>query len=206
MLKKILIFVFFIIILLLNKWLLRSWNINFPLVFLSISLFFIFTMLIFLNNKLLLYLSGVIFLLLCFYQVKTTNLKYLYSYTPSQNDTQIKRVVYYPSEFTRLGYILEFKKETLIFYKIQENFFNMLDPNQYFPDYFFYSLLPFAFVGLMKFIDLKKKFIKLLFIISSGLITILGVNSQLGPIILFPFINLFAFLGCLHIFKLKILP
>ena len=49
--------------------------------------------------------------LLLILQVRTTNIRNTYSFTPSEIDMQITRMNYYPPRLAKIGYILEYKKE-----------------------------------------------------------------------------------------------
>ncbi|HLE48833.1 MAG TPA: hypothetical protein VI819_02260 [Patescibacteria group bacterium] len=198
-----------------NNWLRTGSRYDYQIIFLILGIFILFLLLaswgsfLIQNPKTTIVPKAVeTFLVLLYaaltvYQIKSTDIKNAYEYTPVQIDTQIKRMRYYPVKLTKLGYYLENKKETLILYKYEENFFSMLDINEYFPDYFSLVLLPFTLIGLYQFTIFKQKLIKVLFIISLFIISILGVNGLAGPVLLFPFINLFAFLGVVKILQFK---
>lgn len=134
-------------------------------------------------------------LILVFLQFSNTQLKNVYSQTPSQIDKQITRMHYYPVKLTRLAYYLEYKKPTLYIYKLQENFFDAIDLETYFPDYFTFIYLPFFLIGIYDFFESKNSFFIKTFLSAIVFLTIVGVNSKGGPILIFPFIYLFILIG-----------
>jgi hypothetical protein len=127
--------------------------------------------------------------------VTTTNIKNAYSYTPSEIDRQITRMHYYPKKLTRLGYWLEYKKETLLFYKFRENLIDTLDIKQYFPNYYSYILFPFMVYGLYKFILKKDGLLFFLSAFSFLLLATIGVHGKYGPFLIFPYLNLWSCIG-----------
>lgn len=134
-------------------------------------------------------------IILTWLQIKLTNINVEYEYTPAGKDLQLRRMNYYPGRLAHLGYILELKKETLLIYKIENNFFDSIDLTEYFPDYFSYLLVPLVLIGIYRFFSSNVSIEKLLFIVSVLTITLTGVHGKYGPTIIFPFINLFSFLG-----------
>ena len=143
----------------------------------------------------------ILFAALSVIQIKSVNFREVYRFSASELDLQIQRMNLYPPKLARLGYILERKKETQIIKRIEKNFFDTIDFNSYFPNYFSYFEFPFILYGIYLFIK-KKVAIQIgLFTYSFLLITIFGVHGKIGPFILFPFINLFIFIGFVKIFR-----
>src|SRR4030042_516768 len=93
--------------------------------------------------------------LLLILQVRTTNIRNTYSFTPSEIDMQITRMNYYPPRLAKIGYILEYKKEIKISERFIENFIEAVDFSEYFPDYFSFLSLPLFFGGLFWFIKIS---------------------------------------------------
>lgn len=161
------------------------------------------------NRKIYLLLFS--FLLLFFFQTKTTNIKNTYSLTPSEVDQQITRMNYYPPTQAKLGYILEHKREVKVIEKCIENFIEVLDFNQYFPDYFSYLSLPLFFIGVYWFVksnlvrNLKGglKIISGLLLFTIIILSLFGVNGKCGPFLIFPFIILFIYIGLNGLLRIK---
>lgn len=149
----------------------------------------------------------VIFILLVIFQIKTTNIPQAYSFTPAETDQQIQRMNIYPPTLARLGYILESKKEIQIIRKLENNFFTVFDPMEYFPNRLPYIIAPFIFIGLYFFI-LERKQRKPLFysfLFSVILLTFLGSHAKYGPVLLYPFFALFILICFQKLFKFRIL-
>ncbi len=151
------------------------------------------------KGKLLLF----VFVSLLLFQFRTVNIKNTYSFTPSEIDMQIQRMNYYPPSQSRLGYIMEYKREIKIVEKYIENFIEIVDFNSYYPDYFSFLSLPMFFIGLYIFITnnfLRKGERKgniLLYCLTSTVFVLgfLGVHGEYGPFLVFPFIILFICIG-----------
>lgn len=136
-----------------------------------------------------------LFAILTFFQFKTTNFRNEYKLLPAEIDLQIQRMNQYPPSLARLGYILEFKKETQMINKLQNNFFNILDLNLYFGNYFSYFLIPFFFTGLFYFFKSSKKFLQIILVVTVVVLSFLGKNGRYGPFLIFPFFILFIIVG-----------
>jgi len=140
-----------------------------------------------------------LFVVLSFVQIKTVNIRETYKFTPSEIDLQIQRMNSYPPRLAKLGYILEYKKEAQLVGKLQKNFFDSLDINLYFLNYFSFLTFPFFIYGIYLFFQNRNKLQKLLLAYCLLLLTFLGIHGQLGPFIIFPFIGLFIFIGILRL-------
>lgn len=133
-------------------------------------------------------------IILIVFQFSKTDLKYIYANTPVQADRQIKRATYYPTRLTKLGYYLELKKETLVFYKLEGNFFDAIDINLFFPNYFSYLTSLFVFIGLYLYFKKGNRLTDSMLLIYLLTSVIAGVNSKYGPVSIFPLIIFFAYL------------
>lgn len=141
------------------------------------------------------------FFILVVFQFKTTNLQEGYKLLPVEVDLQIKRMNQFPPGLAKLGYFLEYKKETLIFNKFLNNFFEILDFRLYFGNYFTFFSIPFFFAGIFYFFRSLKKLLMLAFISSLVLLSILGKNGLFGPFLFFPYFVLFIVIGLLRFVK-----
>jgi hypothetical protein len=151
------------------------------------------------KNKLILIF---LFATLSFFQIKTVNFRETYKFTPSEIDLQIQRMNSYPPKLAKLGYILEYKKEVQLLGKLQKNFFDSLDINLYFPNYFSFLTFPFFLYGIYLFFQKRNRLQKTLLAYCLLLLTFLGIHGQLGPFIIFPFLLLLILIGILRIIKL----
>ena len=171
-----------------------------------ISLFYLIT----LQKKcllVLLILMGIIF----YYQWGLTNRINLIELSSPQQHAQNERVVSYPIKEMNvtgktfhypLGNLFDGRKETIAFYRLQQNLFESLDLNYYFSathprervgiiefEKFPFIYLPFFVIGLFLIQYQKiKLFLCLTFIVPLLLLTFIGPNSTLGSFVLFPFV------------------
>jgi hypothetical protein len=199
--KSSLYLTFIALILLFNKWIINTFIESPIIVITSILLFVSYLLNFHQTRKFFVLIAIIIFILLSYLQLKVSSIQNLYQLSPSDKDLYIKRMSYYPVKITRLAYWLEYKKETLVIYKFQENFFNVIDINQYFPNYFSMLLLPFTFYGIYRFINLKNWFLFTFLFFTVLLLTLTGVNGRYGPVLIFPYVNLFSYIGISKIFK-----
>jgi hypothetical protein len=163
----------------------------------------IFTLYYFNQNKLPVKILIFTFGILLFFQFKTTNIKNAYSFTPAELDLQITRMNYFPPSLARMGYILERKREVKILERVTEKFIEVVDFNQYFPDYFSYLALPFFLIGIFWFVKrdfavISKSVLRViskLLLLTIIVLSLIGVNGKYGPFLFFPFIILFICIG-----------
>jgi hypothetical protein len=143
------------------------------------------------------------FVLLLLFQIKTTNIKTAYSFTPYEIDLQIRRMNMYPPSLARLGHIIEVRREIQILEKLQNNFFAVMDFKEYFPNRLPYIFSPFLFIGLYVFVKDRKKWKKFFyaFLFSIVMLTFLGPNAKYGPVLIMPFFVFFVVLGILKIIR-----
>lgn len=145
------------------------------------------------------------YLLLAIFQIKTTNVSYSYSFTPYEIDHQIKRMNEY--QIARLGYILEGKKEVQIIKKLENNFFTVIDFNEYFPNRVPYILSPFIFFGLYFFIKERnnQKLLFNTFLLTIIILTISGPFAKYGPVLIYPYFFLFILISIRKALKFKLI-
>ncbi len=130
-----------------------------------------------------------------------------------QKIEQRQRMRGYPRELYRFANWLEQRKEAVIFYKIEDNFSEVVDPNLYFfsnhprervgvveYEKFPYILLPFFVIGIL---SIKKSGLNILLLSISPLIllSLIGDSSPIGPFSLFPFLAVYTAIGLEPIFK-----
>jgi hypothetical protein len=175
---------------------------------------------LFLKNKLRLSFVLIPFLVLLLWTILFTEKSSLSLQSESQRIRTIERVKGYPPIYILpIAHWLEERPETLAFYNLQENFFEILDPGLYFfsnhPrqrvgfkefEKFSYALLPLFILGLFRLWELQKNRTAFLFLILPIiLMTVLGINTPLGPLLLFPFVFCMTLLGLEGIKKRRIL-
>ena len=177
-----------------NLWIYKVFAAN---LFLGI-LILIATILLLKNSKLFLLL----FIPVLFFQIQTTNKTSLTAISNDDRRVIDMRLRAYPSKLLRLGYWLEERKESIIFYRVATNFFENMDPNLYFfsnhPrqrvgikefEKFPYVLLPFFLLGIFNWISKKNKLFWLIsFLVPITILSIIGNKNNLGPFSLFPFL------------------
>ena len=182
----------FAILFLLNPWVYKLIN----------QQLFIFILLVFCTILLIVKFSGknftkatiAFFILLTLVQIKSVKISNVYKSTPAEIDLQTTRMNYYEPRFARLGYYLEKQPITILFYKVEKNFFDTIDLNLYFPNYFNLVTLPFLLIGLYKLFQSKNTY-KYLMLSSILILTLIGVNGKFGPFLIFPFFGLATYLG-----------
>lgn len=152
-----------------------------------------------------------------FLQVKTTNVQNLaYLDNDEQRVQQMRLREYPPTRITLLGktlwiptaHWLEGREEAIVFYRLERNFFETIDPNLYFfsnhPrervgvtefEKFTYVLLPAFLYGLYLIIKEKRYLLLAYLFLSVGIISVVGHDNLLGPFLLFPIISLSIFVG-----------
>jgi len=175
---------------------------NNPIVFFVILLFYI--LLVFQNvlkKNFIKQLLVFLFIVLTVFQLTSTNVKNIYSINPTEKDLRITRMNYYPPTQFKLGYYLENKREVVFLEKIEANFFDTIDFNQYFPSYFYIFLVPFFFLGTYFFFKDKQKLSGWLFLTSILILTILGIHGNLGPVLIIPFFIFIIWLGIAGVLK-----
>lgn len=175
-------------------------------------------------KKFYFYTLIVLFSLLIFFQWKTSFKTSLTFRNDNEKVIQQEWLKAYPPIYIKIAgktiwipiaHWLEQRKEFLVFYKIEENFSEIVDPNLYFfanhPrervgvkefEKFPYILLPVFIVGLF---SIKKKNLKevLLGLSPVVLISLIGNSNSIGPFALFPFFAAVISMGLVPIFSKK---
>lgn len=221
MIKK---FAPFIFVLLGNLWIWKIFGISIPLALVVIISSTLLWLSIIDGQKKYWLIALCAFAVLLFFDYKTSSVN---SLTFLNDDEQIhlwERLTAYPPIKINLGskiiWIpaanwLEQRKETLIFYKLEENLSEIIDPNLYFfanhPrervgatefEKFPYILLPFFLIGLL---SINKKNSKVFLLAASpfALNSFIGNSNPAGPAALFPLIAISTSLGLSKIFSKK---
>ncbi len=197
--------IYFFVILILNLWVWKITSIN-----IFISIFLLLTTILAYKNidnlrkhKFIILL----FLFVLFAQYRNTTTLPLTKLTEDETVVQIRRMREY--ENPRIAHIIEERPESIIFFKLQKNLSQLVDPNFYFfanhPreraaitefEKFPYVLLPFFIIGLYRLIRDKKYFFIILFLMLPLCVTaIIGMNNTYGPFSLFPFFLITTYTG-----------
>lgn len=161
------------------------------LVPLIIILYLLLMLALFLQNRLLQVGLIIIFLAALSLQIATTRFWNEYELSPFEKDRQLQRANYYPPRQGKLGNTLEINGQMQSLYKLQSNFFSVLDFNLYFPNYFSFFAAPFFLHGLYIFATIRNKLLVTLFLTSLTVLAFLGTRGLWGPFLIFPFILLF---------------
>ena len=155
-------------VLILNLWLFKiftySMVIGITVIMASISVY----LSIYEGKKRYYYISTIFISILLIFQYKTSSINPLTFLNENEKIEQQERMRGYPRHFYRFANWLEQRKEALIFYKLQENFFEVMDPNLYFfanhprervgvveYEKFPYIFLPFLVIGLLSLEKIK---------------------------------------------------
>jgi hypothetical protein len=121
-------------------------------------------------------------------QVKQTRLTNFSHLTEIETIEQINRIHQYPNYAFRLGHIIEERKESIIFFKLEKNFIESFDL-LLFPNIFLTAvILPFFIIGFFKSINKKPIHNMILICLPIILLTIIGHQNSSGPTCLYPII------------------
>ncbi|MFH1561030.1 MAG: hypothetical protein ABID04_00420 [Patescibacteria group bacterium] len=209
---------FFCSLILLTPWfwrlLLANQTITFFVCLVSVLLFYF--------NR---FKKGQLLLLVCFFlllgmQLVGVERRDLLSLDNDQQRVQQMRLGEYPpirigQVWIPLAHWLEGRSETILFYRIKQNVFELIDPNLYFfanhpreragmdefekLPFFFFPLFVFGFLS-----ELGKKglgYYFLFLILPVLLLSVWGNIGRLGPFCLFPFLMISIFDGCWFLAK-----
>lgn len=150
------------------------------------------------DEKKYLYLSAVALIILTFFQFRTSTIDSLTYLNEREKVEQRQKMTGYPRHFFKFANWLEQRKEAVMFYKIEKNFFEVVDPNLYFfanhprerigiveYEKFPYIFLPFFIAGILL---IKKSDINILVVSLSPLVllSLIGSSNPIGPFSLFP--------------------
>lgn len=145
------------------------------------------------NKKILLFLSYLLIGLFLIIQIKQTKITNFLNLTEIETVNQINRMHQYPSYTFRLGHILEERSETIIFFKLEQNFTNTFDL-LIFPNTFLtIALLPLFLIGFFKSIKSHPIFSLILISLPILLFTIIGHQNSSGPTCIYPIIFAYVF-------------
>lgn len=195
-----------------NLWLSKifAYNIFIALVTVVASIFIYLTETGSDGNRRCVYVCAVFIFILIFFQYKTSSINSLVFLNENEKIEQQQRMRGYPRELYRFANWLEQRKEALIFYKVEENFSEVVDPNIYFfanhprervgvveYEKFPYILLPFFVFGIL---SVKK--IPTLFLSASPIIllSLIGNSNPMGPFSIFPLLSVYTAKGLQPIF------
>lgn len=147
--------------------------------------------------------------LICVWQIKTTQPVSLVAISNDDRRVIDMRLKAYPARFLRVGHWLEERKESLAFRRISQNLFENLDLNLYFfanhPrqrvgikefEKFPYVLLPVFLIGFFGLLSQKYLLFWLVsFFLPLLVLSFVGNQNSLGPFSLFPFFSIVIFRG-----------
>lgn len=205
----------FAIVLLGNLWIWKILTFNIFLALLVATTSIALYLLVQRKSVRLTMLFSILFLILLFFQLRTTLVQNLTYLDNDQQRLQQERLRQYPPQFLRIGYWFEGRNESIAFFRVRENFFEVLDPNLYFfanhPrqrvgvkefEKFPYLLLPLFIYGIFKLSRRKtNKFFYSSFFLSVFLISFIGNNNPLSSFSLFPFFTVSIFRGAEELYK-----
>lgn len=199
----------FIFALFLNFWIWKIFSLNMSLGFLTLATSIILYLLLKQNSKRYLNISLPLFILLLFFQWQTTTRVSLTYLDNDEQRVQQERLGEYPTISVQLGsktiwipiaHWFEGRKEAIVFFRIQKNFFEAIDPNLYFfanhPrervniqefEKFPYILFPFFLIGILSLTYKRVNSIWIPLIFPIVLISFIDHKNALGPFSLFPF-------------------
>lgn len=167
------------------------------------------------GSKKYFYISALFIFFLMIFQYKTSSINPLHFLNENEKIEQRQRMNGYPRGLYRFANWLEQRKEALIFYKIEENFSEVIDPNLYFIanhprervgvveyEKFPYILLPFFVIGIF---SINKSGLNILLSSISPLIllSLIGNSNPIGPFSLFPFLVAYTASGLEPVFNNK---
>lgn len=192
----------FVFVLLGNFWIWRILSLNTPLSLLVIAVSIFLFLSLERKNQNYSVIFIVLFMLLLFFQWKTTSKVSLVELSNDEQRVQQMRLREYPPTRIPIAHWFEGREESIAFFRILENFSETIDPNLYFftnhprerigiDEFkkFPYIFLPLFFYGLVLSVAERRKLVLgISFILPVVLVSIIGHKSQLGPFSLFPFL------------------
>lgn len=214
--------IIFLLVFILSPWVWKIASVNlFILIVIFVASFLLLRKI---ESKKIAGLSIVIsFVVLGFFQYRTTNISSLTKLSEIEKTVQIERMREYPSP--RMAHIIEERPESIALTRLQNNLFENLDVNLYFfgnyPrsrvgydefEKFFYILIPFFAIGLIKILEdkqsllLRSKKIRevgISFFVPLLFLSVIGNKNPMGPFLLFPFFIVSICKGIYEVFKRK---
>lgn len=121
-------------------------------------------------------------------QIKQTRLTNLSQFTEIETVEQINRIHQYPNYAFRLGHIIEERKESIIFFKLEKNFIESFDLLLFHNVFLTTAVLPFFIIGVFKGINKKPIHTIILICMPIILLTIIGHQNSSGPTCFYPII------------------
>lgn len=145
----------------------------------------------------------VVYIFIAFFQIWSTNINYAYSFSAVEVDKTTRSVNIYPASLGRFGRIIETKKEVLIIRKFISNFFNVVDPGEYFPSRLPLISAPLVVIGIYFIFSerKKRKNVFFLFLLTILILSVLGPYQKYGPVLIYPFFLIATILTLQKIFK-----
>lgn len=148
-------------------------------------------------------------ILVLLFQYKTTHKIDLLSLSNDEQRIQVMRLREYPPDYLRIGYWIEARDESIVFFRVLKNFSEAVSPNLYFfanhPrgrvgvdefEKFPFGFLPFFFIGIYNTIEKRNGYkIWVSILLSLFLISFVGNVCPIGPFSLFPAIAVLASRG-----------
>ena len=209
-------FLILIFVLLGNLWIWRVFSFDILLGFFVVATSIFLYLALVRKDKNYSFIFFGIFTLLLIFQWKTTEVKSLTQLSNDEQRLQQMRLKEYPPAWLRVGYWFEGRHESIAFFRILNNFSEVIDPNLYFfanhPrervgftefEKFPYILFPIFLLGL--FFVVKKHGRNNAFLASFVapilFTSIFGHKNPLGPISIFPFIAIATAFGFKSVLK-----
>lgn len=185
-----------------NFWIWRAFKINsvvgIAVMLTSVALF------IWIRSKSKLFMCFSILLLvsLSIFQVNLTQVADLKNFSNDEVRIKDMRLREYPPTRFPFAHWFEERSETVALFRVEKNFFEVIDPNLYFfgnyPrgrvgfeefEKFNFVFLPFFVLGAYKLFERKNyPFFVISFLFPVLVLSIIGNKSMLGPFLIFPFI------------------
>jgi len=205
-----------LIVMALNLWIWKIFSISIPIALVVGGATVLLWLSIATTEKKFFFAAIGIFVVLLFLNYKTSSKNSLTFLNSSEKFHLLERLRAYPPTKISLGskvlYIpmanwMEQRKETLVFYKLEGNLSEIIDPNLYFfanhPrervgakefEKFPYIMLPLFVIGLL---SINRKNAKVFLLASSPflLYAVIGNSNPMGPLALFPLITVSITLG-----------
>lgn len=125
---------------------------------------------------------------LLFFQYRSTTPTNFSQLTETEKIAQLRRMNEYPPSAYRLANLIEARRESVVYFKLEKNFIDIFDLLALFTVYFPPLLLPFFLLGYFEAVRIYPKQILGLTALPVGLMTAIGHQYAKGPISLFPII------------------
>jgi len=127
------------------------------------------------------------FTILLILQITTTRLATLAEYSGFEKHLFTQRLNEYPPFLAYAAYLWETYLSSPLLNRFIGYFYESINFNNYFPNYFPLFLFPLFFFGLIFRVKRPNRLFNSTFLISLFILTFISPNGRFGPIILFPF-------------------